>query len=175
MSGYQGASPNETVQDEPISEDIKTENQKRYLESTRKRVSLEKIVQLTDSGILDSVKLMHETVKNDKANLNARVVCANSLIGLNLKAKKQLEEAKMSEQAYRHKELVIQVEAEKLTQLRQRDMAESSGYVSGTQVGVLDVNFVENPEYADVPVDPSLADDYVPDANEGLGEETFKV
>lgn len=174
MTGYAGVKPNEAVQDEPISEDIRTENQKKYLESTRKRVSLEKIVQLTDLGILDSVQLMHETVKNQKANLNARVVCANSLIGLNLKAKKQLEEAKMSEQAYRHKELVIQLEAEKLYQLRNPENG-GGEYRSGSQVGTLQVDYVPNPDFAGVPKDPSLADDYVPDEGEGLGRDDFQV
>ena len=176
MSGYaRDADPSGRVQDEPISEDLKTENQKKYLEANRKRVSLEKIVQLTDIGILDSVKLMHETVKNDKANLNARVVCANSLIGLNLKAKKQLEEARMSEQAYRHKELVIQVEAEKLAQLRGADQSGVNGYQSGTQVGTLQTDYIPNPDFEGVPKDPSLAEDYIPDASEGLGDDGFRA
>lgn len=166
----------DSVGDGEVLDDIVTDNQKKYQEGQRKRVSLEKIIQLTDSGIIDSVKLMHETVRNNGANLNARVVCANSLISLNLKAKKQLEEAKMSSQMYRHKELVIQVEAEKLAQLRMQDPTGSGeGYASATQAGVLQTDYIPNPEFAGVPRDPSLADDYVPEAGEGLGEVGFSA
>ena len=174
MSYEWGDHPSGVIQDEPISEDLKTQNQRKYQESSRKRVSLEKIIQLTDAGILDSVKLMHETVRNEKANLNARVVCANSLIGLNLKAKKQLEETKMAEQMYRHKELVIQVEAEKLAQIRGQGL-EGGGYMAAHQSAVLQTEYIPNEEYEGVPKDPSLADDYVPDADEGLGGDTFRV
>lgn len=174
MSGY--ASAGEVVGDDELSEDIQTENRKKYLDGQRKRVSLEKLIQLTDVGIVDSVKLMHETVRNNGANLNARVVCANSLISLNLKAKKQLEEAKMSAQMYRHKELVIQVEAEKLAQLRNPEAGAGGGeYASATQVGVLQVDYQPNPDFEGVPTDPSLADDYIPAEGEGLGQDTFKV
>lgn len=173
-NGYAGADPNGFVRDEPISEDLKGENQRKYEESSRKRVSLEKIIQLTDVGILDSVKLMHETVRNAKANLNARVVCANSLIGLNLKAKKQLEETRMAEQMYRHKELVIQVEAEKLAQIRGQGIDGAGGY-QAAQSAVLVTEYIPNEEFAGVPKDPSMAEDYVPDSDEGLGGDTFKV
>lgn len=167
-------SPDEgAVQDEDFSDDLKTDAMKRQNDMTRKRVSLEKIAQLTDGAILDSVKFMHSVVKNEKANLNARVVCANSLISLNLKAKKQLEEAKMSEQMYRHKELVIQHEAEKLAQLRGQS-SEGGGYLAPSQ-NTLVTEYIPNPQYEDVPKDPSLSDDYIPDADDGLGGDTFKV
>lgn len=161
----------EHLDDRPLSEDLEGDNYKRLKETAKKRVSLERIINMTDTSLSESINFLRETVQNPKANLNARVVCATNLININLKAKKQLEEQKMAEQMYRHKELVIQVEAEKLSSLRNPT---GSGYVSTGQ-SILQTEYVPNKAFENAPKDPSLADDYVPSSDEGLGGDTFKA
>lgn len=155
-------------QDTPLSQELMTNAQKKLKEAQKKRVSLEKIISMTDDAMVDSITYMHQTVNNPKVSPNARVVCANNLVAINLKAKKQLTEEKMAEQMFRHKELVIRAEAMKIAQLAGIG-AEGGGYTS-EQTGTLKLDYVENPEYAGVPTDPTLAADYIPDAGEGLGE-----
>ncbi|QVG64126.1 hypothetical protein Herod_00062 [Acinetobacter phage Herod] len=155
-------------QDTPIGSELMTNAQKKLKEAQKKRVSLEKIIALTDDAMIDSIQYMHETVKNPKVSPNARVVCANNLVAINLKAKKQLTEEKMAEQMYRHKELVIRAEAMKIAQLA--GIGQEGGGYASERTGTLQLEYVENPEYADVPTDPTLADGYVPESGEGLGE-----
>lgn len=155
-------------QDTPIGSELMTNAQKKLKEAQKKRVSLEKIISMTDDAMIDSIRYMHQTVNNPKVSPNARVVCANNLVAINLKAKKQLTEEKMAEQMYRHKELVIRAEAMKIAQLAGLG-SEEGGYAS-ERTGTLQLDYVENPEYAGVPTDPSLAEDYIPDSDAGLGE-----